>query len=155
MFLDYFSPIYLSVFNLFGVPLYVGGNLTEGGQIFHYLFAFQKTFFTFAVELIHFIMSKRKHTYHVICDCCYVTFSGDYLPISRIGGIVVSFNGIIGSDVSMKDTSIVLEYRICRSHRIRLAIPPFMYGRIRFKMTFISRNLKSYVTYFPYRFISE
>lgn len=100
-------------------------------------------------------MSKRKHSYHVICDCFYVSHSGKHLPISAIGDIEVSFNGIIESDASMKDTSVVLEYRTCCSRELRSVIPPFMRDRTLFKLTFLSRNLKSYVTYFPYRFIAQ
>lgn len=104
-------------------------------------------------------MSKRKHSYHVICDCFYVSHSGKHLPLSIIGGITVSFNGIIASDVSMKETSVVLEYRICRSRELRSVIHPFMRDRILFKLTFFPRGRKSsrssYVTYFPYRFIAE
>lgn len=100
-------------------------------------------------------MSKRKYSYHVICDCFYVSHSGKHLPISVIGGIEVSFNGIIKSDLSMKETSVVLEYRICRSCELRSVIHPFMRDRLLFKLTFLSRNLKSYVTYFHYRFIAQ
>lgn len=100
-------------------------------------------------------MSKRKHSYHVICECFYVTLTDIKLPISNFGGIDVSFNGIIDSEVSMKETSVVLEYRICRSRELRSVIPPFMRERILFKLTFFSRGRKPYVTYFPYRFIPE
>lgn len=104
-------------------------------------------------------MSKRKHSYHVISDCFYVSHSGKHLPISIIGGIPVSFNGIIESDVSMKETSVVLEYRTCRSRELRSSIHPFMRDRILFKLTLFPRGRKSsrssYVTYFPYRFIAE
>lgn len=104
-------------------------------------------------------MSTRKHSYHVICDCFYVSHSGKHLPVSRIGGIDVSFNGVIDSEVSMRDTSIVLEYRICRSHCLRVSVPPFMRDRLLFKMTLFPRGRKSprssYVTYFSYRFIAE
>lgn len=106
-----------------------------------------------------YIMSNRKHSYHVICDCFYVSHSGKHLPIFQIGGIEVSFNGIIESDASMKETSVVLEYRTCRSRELRFVIPPFFRDRLLFKLTFFSRGRKSlrssYVTYFPYRFIAE
>ena len=104
-------------------------------------------------------MSKRKHSYHVICDCFYVSHSGKHLPISRIGEIDLSFNGIIESEVSMKETAVVIEYRICRSRDLRFAIPPFMRDRLLFKLTLFPRGRKSlrssYVTYFPYRYIFE
>lgn len=88
-----------------------------------------------------------------------MSHSGKRLPISIIGGIPVSFNGIIDSYVSMKDTSVVLEYRICCCRELRSAIHPFMRDRILFKLTLFPRGRKStrssYVTYFPYRFIAE
>lgn len=100
-------------------------------------------------------MCKRKHSYHVICDCFYVTNSGMHFPVSRIGDLEVSFNGIIDSDVSMKDTTTVLEYRICCSRELRSAIPPFMRDSVLFCLTLRLRGCKPYTTFFTYRFISE
>lgn len=104
-------------------------------------------------------MCNRKYSYHVICDCFYVTNSGMHLPISRIGDIEVSFNGIIDSEVSMKDTCTVLEYRICRSRELRSSIPSFMRDCLLFSLSLRPLGRKSsrspYSTFFGYRFISD
>lgn len=73
--------------------------------------------------------------------------------------IEVSFNGIIDSEVSMKDTAIVLEYRICCSRKFRSSMHPYLRNRIYFRLTLFPRGRKtsrsSYVTEFHYRFIAE
>lgn len=104
-------------------------------------------------------MSKRKYSYHVICECSYESLSGKHLPILRCGDIEVSYNGIIDSDVSIKDTAFVIEYRMCSNRDLFSAIPRFIRDRLLFKLTIFPRGRKSsrssFVTYFPYRFIAD
>lgn len=102
-------------------------------------------------------MSKCKHSYHVICDCILFSNTNAQVSISRIGKHSVSFNGILDSQVSMKDTALVLEYRICRDKELYRAIPKLFRKQLLFKLSIspLEGVESPFVTTFPYRFIAE
>lgn len=79
------------------------------------------------------------------------------MSISRIGKTDVSFNGVLVSQVSMKDTALVLENRLCRDKELLCAIPKFLRKRLLFKLSIspLEGVESPFVTTFPYRFIAE